>query len=73
MPVGSDRLVVLGSTPGMFLVRPRVCRQQSKCPVFLASEVSGFIVAPSSNRWGKFGGWGCRERGLFPFLCSPLY
>jgi hypothetical protein len=43
-----------------------------KCPVFVASEMSGFKVVPSPIGLGWFWGWGCRGRGQFPFPCSAL-
>src|SRR2546429_9946350 len=41
-----------------------------KCPLFVASEMSGFKVVPSPSGSGWFWGWGCRGRGqsLFPCL-----
>jgi len=43
-----------------------------KCPVFVASEMSGFKVVPSPIGLGWFWGWGCRGRGQFHFPCSSL-
>src|SRR6202043_2796539 len=43
-----------------------------KCPVFVASEMSGFRVVPSPVGLGWFWGWGCRGRGQIPFPCSAL-
>ena len=42
-----------------------------KCPLFVASEMSGMgiKVVASWKPWGWFWGWGCRGRGQFPFLC----
>src|SRR5580658_9948416 len=44
-----------------------------KCPVFVASEMSGFKVVPSPFGLGSFWGWGAGEGGNFPFPCSALY
>ena len=44
-----------------------------KCPVFVASEMSGFKVVPSPLGLGWFWGWGCRGRGQFPFPGPALY
>src|SRR5216684_1898768 len=43
-----------------------------RCPLFVASEMSGFKVVPSPLERGWFWGWGCRGRGQFPFPCSSL-
>ena len=44
-----------------------------KCPLFVASEMSGFKVVPSPVGAGWFWGWGAGEGGSFPFPCSALY
>ena len=44
-----------------------------KCPVFVASEMSGFKVVPSPIGLGWFWGWGAGEGGSFPFPCPALY
>jgi hypothetical protein len=44
-----------------------------KCPLFVASEMSGFKVVPSPVGLGWFWGWGAGEGGNFPFPCSALY
>src|SRR5437667_12628932 len=45
-------------------------RSKLKCPLFVASEMSGFKVVSSPSGSGWFWGWGCRGRGqsLFPCL-----
>jgi hypothetical protein len=44
-----------------------------KCPVLVASEMSGFKVVPSPVGSGWFWGWGAGEGGSFPFPCLVLY
>src|SRR5438128_12540590 len=41
----------------------RTVRSKLKCPLFVASEMSGFKVVPSPSGSGWFWGWGCRGRG----------
>jgi hypothetical protein len=55
-----------------FFVVSRGVGSNLKCPLFVASEMSGFRVVPSPIGLGWFWGWGCRGRGLFPFPCLAL-
>src|SRR5271165_5651447 len=49
------------------LNRNNSVRSKLKCPVFVASEMSGFKVFPPPFGFGFFWGGGCGGRGDFPF------
>ena len=71
-----DAVTEIVSRASRSAVRPVVSARtcvvsKLKCPLFVASEMSGigFKVVASQRLWGCFWGCGCRGRGQFPFLC----
>jgi len=65
---GAQMLIVRGKQT----VHCRGVRSKLKCPLFVASEMSGFKVVPSPSGPGWFWGWGCRGRGQSLFPCLVL-